>query len=174
MLNVRKIYFFDLDTILKIYKNVQSLKKEHQQYQFKSLELTLIVHVYIATIFCFLYALQFFFAEVFDIRSFDVVLYLINLWKLLYSLQDLLSCHSIYHASSNTWAENGTSVIGELVLKLPSILMNNNNWLMNQFPSVYWSTFNNDPKLLITILWQWYKKIINQGSPNHRFFFWKR
>lgn len=52
-------------------------------------------------------------------------------------IQDLLSCHSIYHASSNTWAENGTSVIGELVLKLPSILMNNNNWLMNQFPSVY-------------------------------------
>lgn len=47
------IFFFDLDTILKIYKNVQSLKKEHQQYQFKSLELTLIVHVYIATILCF-------------------------------------------------------------------------------------------------------------------------
>lgn len=79
MLQCKEIYFFDLDTILKIYKNVQSLKKEHQQYQFKSLELTLIVHVYITTILCFLYALQFFFAEVFDIRSFDIVLYLINL-----------------------------------------------------------------------------------------------
>lgn len=56
----QRYIFFDLDTILKIYKNVQSLKKEHQQYQFKSLELTLIVHVYIATILCFLYALQFY------------------------------------------------------------------------------------------------------------------
>lgn len=64
------------------FKNLQKcsvFKKRNQQYQFKSLELTLIVHVYIATILRFLYALQFFFAEVFDIRSFDIVLYLINL-----------------------------------------------------------------------------------------------
>lgn len=38
------------------FKNLQKcsvFKKRNQQYQFKSLELTLIVHVYIASIFCF-------------------------------------------------------------------------------------------------------------------------
>lgn len=72
--------------------------------------------------------------------------------KAVVELTTCFSCHSIHHASSNTRAENGTSVIRELCQKLLSILMN--YLLINLFASVYWSTFNSDSKILITMLWQ--------------------